>query len=88
MLPPHVWKHLTHVYGAVGTPTGRLERIHPEGTDVWGQVIHAVKQEWAITVDDVVRRRTTLEIRGQATPEAREAIGQMMASISKMQVAG
>ena len=51
-------------------------------------MIHAVEQEWAITVDDVVRRRTTLEIRGQATPEAREAIGQMMASVSKMQVAG
>ncbi|HEY4867868.1 MAG TPA: glycerol-3-phosphate dehydrogenase/oxidase [Candidatus Dormibacteraeota bacterium] len=90
-VPPDVWKHLTHLYGdeaPLVLHTGRLERIHPEGTDVWGQVIHAVEQEWAITVDDVVRRRTTLEIRGQATPEAREAIGQMMASISKMQVAG
>jgi len=90
-VPPDVWKHLTHLYGdeaLLVVHTGRLERIHPEGTDVWGQVIHAVEQEWAITVDDVVRRRTTLEIRGQATPEAREAIGQMMASISKMQVAG
>jgi glycerol-3-phosphate dehydrogenase len=51
-------------------------------------VSHAVYQEWAITVDDVVRQRTTLEIRGQATPEIREAIGQMMASVSKLKVAG
>jgi hypothetical protein len=41
-----------------------------------------------MTVDDVVRRRTTLEIRGQATPEVRQAIGQMMASSGKLQAAG
>jgi glycerol-3-phosphate dehydrogenase len=83
---PDVWKHLTHLYGdeaLLVVHTGRLERIHPEGTDVWGQVIHAIDQEWAMTVDDVVRRRTTLEIRGQATPEVREAVDQMMAGVGK-----
>jgi glycerol-3-phosphate dehydrogenase len=56
-VPPDVWKHLTHLSGdeaPLVLHTGRLERLHPEGTDVWGQVIHAVQQEWAITVDDVV----------------------------------
>ncbi len=88
---PDVWKHLTHLYGdeaPLVVHSGRLERIHPHGTDIWGQVIHAIDQEWAMTVDDVVRRRTTLEIRGQATPEVRQAIGQMMASSGKLQVAG
>jgi glycerol-3-phosphate dehydrogenase len=87
---PEVWKHLIHLYGdeaALIVATGRLDRIHPRGTDVWGQVIHAVDQEWAMTVDDVIRRRTTLEIRGQATPEVREAVGHMLAGPGKVEVA-
>src|ERR1700730_9959849 len=87
---PDIWKHLTHLYGdeaSLIVETGRLDRIHPQGTDVWGQVIHAVDQEWAMTVDDVIRRRTTLEVRGQATPEVREAVGRMLASPGKVEVA-
>lgn len=90
-VPPDVWKQLTHLYGdeaPVVVHTGRLERVNPTGSDVWGQVIHAIDQEWALTVDDVVRRRTTLEIRGQATPEVREAIGQMLVSRGKVRVVG
>ncbi len=48
-----------------------LEKIHPEGPDIWAQVRHAVGEEWALTVEDVVRRRTTLSIRGLATDEVR-----------------
>jgi len=87
---PEVWKHLTHLYGDEAVlilQTGRLDRVHPEGTDVWGQVIHAVEQEWAMTVDDIVRRRTTLEVRGQATPEVREAVGSVLASPGGVTVA-
>jgi glycerol-3-phosphate dehydrogenase len=87
---PDVWKHLTHLYGdeaPLVVETGRLDRIHPRGTDVWGQVIHAADQEWAMTVDDIVRRRTTLEVRGQATPEVREAVGRMLASPGRVEVA-
>ena len=47
--------------------------------DDLGQVVHAIDQEWAMTVDDVVRRRTTLEVRGQATPEVRNSIENMFA---------
>jgi glycerol-3-phosphate dehydrogenase len=63
-----------------------MERIHPRGTDVWGQVVHAIDQEWAITVDDIVRRRTTLEVRGHATPEVRNAIENMLSSYGKVAV--
>jgi glycerol-3-phosphate dehydrogenase len=86
---PDVWKHLTHLYGdeiPLILDTGLMERIHPRGTDVWGQVVHAIDQEWAITVDDVVRRRTTLEVRGQATPEVRNAIEKMLSSYGKVAV--
>jgi len=56
-----------------------MERIHPAGPDIWAQAFHAVDSEWAATVDDVVRRRTTLAIRGLATPDLRATIGRMTA---------
>jgi glycerol-3-phosphate dehydrogenase len=46
---------------------------------VWGQVLHAADREWARTVEDVVRRRTTLEVRGLATPEVRRRIAATLA---------
>jgi glycerol-3-phosphate dehydrogenase len=66
-----VWDHLTHLYGdrAAQVAGAGLEPIHRGGPDVWGQVHHAIAHEWAHTVEDVVRRRTTLAIRGLATPE-------------------
>lgn len=87
---PDVWDHLTHLYGdevSLILETGRMDRVHPQGTDVWGQVFHAIDQEWAMTVDDVIRRRTTLQVRGQATPEVREAVGHILASPGRVEVA-
>jgi glycerol-3-phosphate dehydrogenase len=73
---PAVWRHLTHLYGteAGQVAAAGLEPVHAGGPDVWGQVHHAVDREWACTVEDVVRRRTTLAIRGHAGPEVREAV--------------
>jgi glycerol-3-phosphate dehydrogenase len=81
-VPPETWRHLTHLYGTKvsevldgreGTP------IHPAGPDVWEQVEYAVDREWALTVEDVLRRRTTVEIRGLATPEIRQAVAATLA---------
>jgi glycerol-3-phosphate dehydrogenase len=83
--PPEIWAHLTHLYGVEAlmiADTGRLDPIHPGGTDVWGQVLHAIDQEWAQSVEDIVRRRTTLEIRGQATPEVREGVAALLAAVA------
>jgi glycerol-3-phosphate dehydrogenase len=73
---PAVWRHLTHLYGcdAPAVVEAGAERIHPASPDVWGQVRFAAEREWATTVEDVVRRRTTLAVRGLATAEVREAI--------------
>jgi glycerol-3-phosphate dehydrogenase len=78
---PHVWDHLTHLYGdQAGTVAlAGTEPVHPDGPDVWGQVYHAIDQEWAMTVDDVVIRRTTLAVRGLATAEVRERIAATLA---------
>jgi glycerol-3-phosphate dehydrogenase len=51
-----------------------FERIHPDAPDVWAQVHYAREHEWACTVDDVLRRRTTLAHRGLATNAVREAV--------------
>ncbi|MDQ6774333.1 MAG: glycerol-3-phosphate dehydrogenase/oxidase [Candidatus Dormibacteraeota bacterium] len=76
-----VWEHLTGLYGQDAAAVFRRgpERIAPGGPDVWGQVLHAAAAEWARTVDDVVRRRTTLQVRGLDTPAVRAAIDATLA---------
>ncbi len=80
------WEHLTHFYGSeVGrvlvyreSVSNALEPIHPGGPDIWAQVHHAAAEEWATSVEDVVRRRTNLEMRGHATAEIRERIREIL----------
>jgi glycerol-3-phosphate dehydrogenase len=78
---PAIWDHLTRLYGDLAAEIldAGADPVHPDGPDVWGQVLHAVDREWAATVEDVVRRRTTLAVRGLATPEVREAIAATLA---------
>ena len=78
---PRLWGHLTHLYGdeAETVAMAGVEPVHPDGPDVWGQVFHAIDREWAMTADDVVRRRTTLAVRGLSTPEVRERIAATLA---------
>ncbi|PZR71404.1 MAG: glycerol-3-phosphate dehydrogenase [Candidatus Dormiibacter spiritus] len=79
---PRIWDHLTHLYGdrAAHVASLGLEPIHPDGPDIWGQVHQARSQEWAQTVDDVIRRRTTLQIRGLATDDVRRRIDATLSS--------
>jgi glycerol-3-phosphate dehydrogenase len=48
-----------------------LDPVVPGGPDVWGQAFRARDDEWALSVDDVVERRTTLALRGLATAPVR-----------------
>ena len=75
---PGVEAHLRHLYGsraahvvapAVDDPS-LLERIHPDGPDIVAQARFAVTDEWATTADDVLRRRTTVVLRGLADADA------------------
>jgi glycerol-3-phosphate dehydrogenase len=79
---PAVWEHLSHLYGdeAGNVLSAGAELVQPGGPDVWGQVLYAIDREWAMTVDDVVRRRTTLEVRGLATPAVRDRIAATLAA--------
>ena len=46
-----------------------LRRLHPDGPDIGAQAVYARDFEWARRPEDVLRRRTTLALRGLATPD-------------------
>ncbi|WP_393916769.1 glycerol-3-phosphate dehydrogenase/oxidase [Halostreptopolyspora alba] len=79
-MDPLVARHLATHYGNVALDIADLvraepalgERVHPDGPDIWAQVTHARDREWAVTVDDVLRRRTTVTVRGLDTDDVRE----------------
>ncbi|MDQ0953763.1 glycerol-3-phosphate dehydrogenase [Streptomyces phaeochromogenes] len=75
-------RHLSTHYGSLAFDIARLandnpelaERVHPDAPEIWAQVVYARDNEWAETADDVLRRRTTLTIRGLATDEVRSKV--------------
>jgi glycerol-3-phosphate dehydrogenase len=87
-LGPDVATHLIRLYGgdalsvaAYGDRAcGALDRIDPRGPDIWAQVDFARDEESALTVDDVVARRTTLAVRGLASEHVAEAVHQRLGS--------
>ena len=71
-LEPAIRSNLAHLYGslaeevlaeAAGDPA-LLERMHPDAPDIAAQALYAQRQEWACTPEDILRRRTTLALRG------------------------
>jgi glycerol-3-phosphate dehydrogenase len=81
---PAVAADLRRLYGGeagrVAAYADGLDRIDPRGPDIWAQVDFARDEEWALTVDDVVARRTTLAVRGLATASVRDAVGRRLAT--------
>ncbi|MFF9393930.1 glycerol-3-phosphate dehydrogenase/oxidase [Streptomyces griseoluteus] len=79
-------RHLATHYGSLAFDIARLanehpelaERVHPDAPEIWAQVVWARDHEWAETPDDVLRRRTTLTIRGLATDELRARVGEVL----------
>ncbi|RVU25249.1 glycerol-3-phosphate dehydrogenase/oxidase [Streptomyces antnestii] len=75
-------RHLATHYGSLAFDIARLanedaalaERVHPDAPEIMAQVVYARDHEWAETADDVLRRRTTLTIRGLATDEVRAKV--------------
>jgi glycerol-3-phosphate dehydrogenase len=78
--------HLLHLYGSETSKLlehskvhdNALESITPGAPDVWAQVYHAVREEWASTAEDVIYRRTTLGLRGFDTPEIRQSVSAVL----------
>lgn len=86
-LSPATAHHLATHYGWVALEIAELvrrdpalgERVHGDGPEIWAQVVYARDREWAETVDDVLRRRTTLTIRGLDTEQVREGVRRLLA---------
>ncbi|MFF2652286.1 FAD-dependent oxidoreductase [Streptomyces sp. NPDC058045] len=85
-MSPETARHLATHYGSLAFDIARLanerpelaERIHPDAPEIWAQVVYARDHEWAETADDVLRRRTTLTIRGLAGDEVRAGVRRLL----------
>jgi glycerol-3-phosphate dehydrogenase len=55
-----------------------LERMHPDGPDIWAQAVYGRDREWAATVDDVVHGRTTVALRGLDDGRVRAEVDRML----------
>jgi glycerol-3-phosphate dehydrogenase len=86
-LPPSIRSHLLHLYGSLAPDVlapaaddpALLEPLRPDGPDIAAQALYARSHEWAVTAEDVLRRRTTVWLRGESRG-ARERVGQLMAA--------
>ena len=86
-LDPEVGAHLRHLYGtragmvleSAADDPSLLERIHSDGPDIAAQALFAVRHEWATTAEDVLRRRTTVALRGLADGGAVERVEALLA---------
>ena len=87
-LEPGVAAHLVHLYGSraedvlapAGDDTDLLLPLHPDGPDVAAQAVYAGEDEWAHRPDDVLRRRTTLAIRGLADDDVARRVAALLSS--------
>ncbi|HCA84383.1 MAG TPA: glycerol-3-phosphate dehydrogenase [Streptomyces sp.] len=85
-MDPLTARQLATHYGSLSYDIARLvredpslgERIHPDGPEIWAQVAYARDHEWAETAEDVLRRRTTLTVRGLDTPDVRAGVEKML----------
>ena len=84
-LPPATRRHLLHLYGSLAPEVlapaaddpSLLEPLSPEGLDLAAQALYARTHEWALSADDVLRRRTTAWVRGESR-EARERVVELL----------
>jgi glycerol-3-phosphate dehydrogenase len=78
-LDPRVRLHLAHLYGTLAEEvlglaaddTDLFRPVHPDAPEIGAQIAYARAREWACTDEDVLRRRTTLGLRGVASAAAR-----------------
>jgi glycerol-3-phosphate dehydrogenase len=86
-LPPVIRSHLLQLYGSLAPEVLALaaddpslyEPLRPGGLDLAAQALYARTHEWAVTADDVLRRRTTAWLGGES-PEARERVSEFFAA--------
>jgi glycerol-3-phosphate dehydrogenase len=85
-LAPELAAHLARTYGSLAPEVlagaadspDALEPLAPGGLDVVAQALYARDREWATEPADVIRRRTTLGLRGLDSPALRERLARLL----------
>jgi glycerol-3-phosphate dehydrogenase len=57
---------------------GPLEALGPGVPETEAEVLYAQRCEWAVTADDVLRRRTTISVTGRAAPGVRGRVEELL----------
>jgi len=89
-VPPAVAAHLVSTYGALAAEVAAYEAFEPlvpGEPEVEAQVLYARDREWAVDAEDVLRRRTTLALRGLVTPELEARVSRIVGA-AKADVGG
>jgi glycerol-3-phosphate dehydrogenase len=82
-LDPLLASHLAGTYGTLAEEViaaGSLEPLGDGLAEVEAQVLYAREREWALSADDVLRRRTTLSVTGRDSDEVRRRVESLLAS--------
>jgi glycerol-3-phosphate dehydrogenase len=79
-LATHYGTQAHEVIALTAADATMAERVHPDGPDIWAQVVHAIDRDWACEVVDVLRRRTTVAVRGLDTPQVRRRVAELLAT--------
>jgi glycerol-3-phosphate dehydrogenase len=83
---PELRSHLRGLYGTLAADVlapaiedpALLEPLAPNAPDIAAQAIYAARTEWALTPEDVLRRRTTLALRGCDGPDITETVKELI----------
>jgi glycerol-3-phosphate dehydrogenase len=81
-LDPAAAAQLAGTYGSLAVEVlahGPLDPVVDGAPELAAQVPYAREREWALTVDDVLRRRTTLALRGLDGPDVRARVEGLLA---------
>jgi glycerol-3-phosphate dehydrogenase len=82
-LPPPLARRLAQTYGTLAeeaVDAGALAPLAQDVVETEAEVLYARDREWAMTTEDVLRRRTTLALTGRATPAVRDRVEELLGS--------
>jgi glycerol-3-phosphate dehydrogenase len=87
-LEPSLALHLARTYGSLAhevlATSDDLEPLADGAPEIAAQVVYAREREWAVDADDFLRRRTTLALRGLATPPVRARVQELLAGAERV----
>jgi glycerol-3-phosphate dehydrogenase len=85
-LEPTLALHLARTYGSLAhevlATSDDMQPLADGAPEIGAQVVYAREREWAVDADDFLRRRTTLALRGLATPALRSRVDAVLGRVT------